>query len=101
MTRKLEYENLEDLSEQDLRYLRDRGSLTAEQEQELLSDDLEDVGTGPEPGLRCLGSNHYDQMNKKDLQEELGDRELPKSGGVDELRDRLRQADLDEAEAGQ
>jgi hypothetical protein len=33
-------------------------------------------------------------MTKVELSEELGARDLPKSGNVDELRDRLIEADL-------
>ena len=43
---------------------------------------------------RDAAAERYQEMTKVELSEELGARDLPKSGSVDELRDRLTEADL-------
>jgi hypothetical protein len=43
---------------------------------------------------REAAAERYQEMTKVELSEELGARDLPKSGNVDELRDRLIEADL-------
>ena len=43
---------------------------------------------------RDAAAERYQEMTKVELSEELGARDLPKSGNVDELRDRLTEADL-------
>jgi hypothetical protein len=43
---------------------------------------------------RDAAANRYQEMTKVELSEELAARDLPKSGNVDELRQRLTEADL-------
>ena len=43
---------------------------------------------------RDAAAERYQEMTKVELSEELEARDLPKSGNVDELRDRLTEADL-------
>jgi hypothetical protein len=43
---------------------------------------------------RDAAVERYQEMTKVELSDELGARDLPKSGNVDELRDRLIEADL-------
>ena len=44
--------------------------------------------------MREQAAKTYDDLNKAELQEELGARNLPKTGNVDELRERLVADDL-------
>ena len=46
---------------------------------------------------RDAAAERYQEMTKVELSEELGTRDLPKSGNVDELRERLTEADLQDA----
>ena len=46
---------------------------------------------------RDAAAERYQEMTKVELSEELAARNLPKSGNVDELRDRLTEADLQNA----
>ena len=44
--------------------------------------------------VREQAAKSYDDLTKAELQEELGRRDLPKTGNVDELRERLVANDL-------
>ena len=44
--------------------------------------------------VRVQAAKSYDDLTKAELQEELGARDLPKTGNVDELRERLVADDL-------
>ena len=44
--------------------------------------------------VRVRAAKSYDDLTKAELQEELGARDLPKTGNVDELRERLVADDL-------
>jgi hypothetical protein len=44
--------------------------------------------------VRVHATKKYDDLTKAELQEELGARDLPKTGTVDELRERLVSDDL-------
>ncbi len=102
-------EDLDDLEEDELRYLRDRGRLTPEQEAEYLPDDLEEsitsgesaaipAGGASQPASQAaqlVADDNYNTLNKKDLQGELKERDLATVGTVPELRQRLRQHDID------
>jgi hypothetical protein len=46
---------------------------------------------------RQASEQKYAEMTKIELSEELGNRDLPKTGNVDELRERLVEADLESA----
>lgn len=109
--------SLDEMDDDELRYLRDRGQLTVDQEREHLGEELaeieESVTASPVPPggpsvsvaqtteLRT-GQSHdeYDEMNKRELSDELESRDLPKSGNVEELRTRLREHDDDSADSG-
>ena len=44
--------------------------------------------------VRDQAAKSYDDLTKAELQDELGSRDLPKTGNVDELRERLVADDL-------
>jgi hypothetical protein len=46
---------------------------------------------------RDAAAERYEHMTKVELSEELAARDLPKTGNVDELRDRLIENDLQDA----
>ena len=55
---------------------------------------LQSVAHSAADAARAQTAKAYDDLNKAELQEELGARDLPKTGNVDELRARLVADDL-------
>lgn len=112
MSKDIDTSDLGSLSDDELRFLRDRGQLTVEQEQEYLSKDLDEAtlngesapvpaggGSVPASAVTQLpsGNDNYDTMHKKELKETAEDRGLSSAGTVPELIQRLRQYDVDAA----
>lgn len=116
---------LENLSREDLLYLRDRGRLTPEQEAQYLSEEdaaptapepnppstptTGDTGPAPDTGGNeddggSEPTDNYDDEDAwsyKDLQAEAKKRELPAGGSRDEIIVRLRADDAEDAEGGE
>jgi hypothetical protein len=109
--------NLEDLSTEDLEYMRARGQLTPEQERDLLGDSVPPTPTAPSlddtpyvgdentapsvvtnDGGSTLGPDDYEDASNDRLKEELRRRGLSTSGNKAELIERLEENDQESAE---
>lgn len=113
MAREVDKSDLDSLSEEDLIYLRDRGQLTAEQEEEYLggivaeapqappieeTPHVGDVGTATRPPETLRGNTEGEEewnedMTKAQLQAVARRRGLATSGSKDDLITRLEEAD--------
>lgn len=107
MTMEIDLEDLDSLDEEQLRWARDRGLLTVEQEQQYLGDDLADLmgeaasadlrPGGPAmqaPGFPTTASDlDYTRMSKTELQRQAELRGLSKTGRPGEILKRIQEHD--------
>lgn len=115
MSRKVDASDLSVLSQEDLEYLQVRGSLTAEQEEELIGEQEEqdpptlddvpyygDENTVPsvqtEDGSPTLDPDDYADASNERLREELRRRGMSTTGNKEVLIERLEYADAEEEE---
>lgn len=107
VSRDLDLDDLDSLSDDDLRWVRDRGLLTTSQEMEYLSEDVamvmgeaasSDLRPGgpsiPNPDVPHTASDHdLDRMSKTALQNEARLRGISQSGNTATLLQRIKDHD--------
>jgi hypothetical protein len=69
-------------------------SVAAREPAESVNDALRKQATATTAAYREQTAKSYHSLTKAELQDELATRDLPKTGNVDELRERLVAADL-------
>ena len=98
MSREIDMSDLSKLSKEDLGYLRDRGMLSVDQENELLGANAvtsmnDDPTANPPtaPGQGADGSQDLESMSKSELQDMLGEGNYPSSATKADLIDLIRE----------